>query len=762
MNKSIVSVPSKLLAVLFLSLFFVACSTTKYLQKDSTLLDKVSIKGNDTKLSNTDLRAYLAQKPNTMMLGILKFKLGTYSLSGRDTTKFINRMLRNIGEPPVEFDTLLIGDTERAIEKVLVNRGYLDAKVTSEYKTKKRKTNVEYYINSGDMYKIRYFSFDIDDDSVLSILNRYYTINSLEGQDLDVNQLNNIRDNIAKIFRQNGYYKVQKDIFVFRADTVGQNKNVDLHITIADQYRDSAAFSDVFTKRIIDNIYIYCYETLDISEIAYDTVNFAGYTIIYNSKRQIFYPRFLIDKVFFKSGQLYNEKSIERTTANFSSIAAIKYVNVAFTEKEGSLLDCNIFLLPSEKYGYSVGLEANTNSGSTIGAAVNLGFSDKNLFHRAETFKIDGRISYDLFRRSEDVFRHSISAGSDISLVIPKLFLPYFKEDFRLRHGATTKFSVNYTYQTHPDFERAILNTSFGYQWRSRRWQYGVDLADFSYIKVDSISEWFLRTNPNLLPTFEDHLVLKTVFSFATANATRTKARNTYSFRGRLSFGGNLFYFANMVFDQEKVEGKYRFFGISFAQFAKFDFNYSYNMYISSKFRMVYHAMFGIGIPYLNATILPFEEKFFAGGANSMRGWNARTLGPGSFYSITNSYLSQNGDIKMELNAEARFKLFWVLEGALFVDAGNVWTIKKYDNLEGSNLSFDGGKFLRDIALGYGLGLRFDFNYFLIRFDLGLKLYDPRYEAEEERWAIGSRYGGGKGKRIDSVGTLQFAIGYPF
>ena len=268
--------PSKLLSVLFLSLFFVACSTTKYLQKDSTLLDKVNIKGNDTKLSNTDLRAYLAQKPNTMMLGILKFKLGTYSLSGRDTTKFINRILRNIGEPPVEFDTLLIGDTERAIEKVLVNSGYLDAKVTSEYKTKKRKTNVEYYINSGDMYKIRYFSFDIDDDSVLSILNRYYTINSLEGQDLDVNQLNNIRDNIAKIFRQNGYYKVQKDIFVFRDDTIGQNKNVDLHITIADKYRESTAFSDVFTKKIIDNIYIYCYETLDISEIAYDTVSFSG------------------------------------------------------------------------------------------------------------------------------------------------------------------------------------------------------------------------------------------------------------------------------------------------------------------------------------------------------------------------------------------------------------------------------------------------------------------------------------------------------
>lgn len=745
-----------------LMIILASCSPTKYLQDNQVLLNKVKIKNNTTELSNGELKAYVRQKPNTLMLGTIKFKLGAYSLSGSDTTLFINRMLRNIGEPPVVFDTTLMHSSELSIQRALINKGYLNAEVTSSYKIRRRKGNVSYFIDSGNMYKIRYFSFDIDNDSVLQTLNRNYTINSLEGQNFDIDQLNELRTNIAQIFRNNGYYNVRKDIFAFKADTVKLSHNVDLKLVLNQQVADSAQFAGIFTQKRIDNITIYCYEDLDSSEISPDTIGFGGYTIIYNSKRQIFYPRFLIEKVFIKSGQLYNERSVTRTTLNFNTISAIKYVGISFTEKANNLLDCNIYLLPSEKYGYSVGLEANTNSGATVGAAVNAGFTDKNIFRRAEVFKIDGRLSYDLFRSNSGDFSHSFSAGGDVSLVVPKLLFPYFKEDFRLRHGATTKFSTNYTYQTHPEFQRAILNTTAGYKWQSRRSQYGVDVFDFSYIKVDSISETFLRYNPNLRPTFEDHLVLKSVFAYSNSNRARTNAKSFYTFRGRLSVGGNGFYLANIIFNQPKADGKYRVFGTPFSQFVKMDMDYSYNMYVSENLRFVYHAMFGIGIPYLNATILPFEERFFAGGSNSMRGWNARTLGPGTYYSTTNSYLSQNGDIKIELNAEARFKLFWVLEGALFVDAGNIWTVRKYDSMEGGLFSFDNNKFISDIAINYGVGLRFDFDYFLIRFDLGLKLYDPRYGTQEERWAIGSKYGGGAANRIDPLGALQFAIGYPF
>lgn len=748
----------------FISLIIMlaSCSSTKYLQDNETLLNKVKIKNNDTKLSNSDLKAFLRQKPNTLMLGIMKFRLGAYSLSGSDTTMFINRMLRNIGEPPVAFDSTLIYDSELALQRALVNKGYLNAEVTSNLSTKRRKSNISFVVNSGDMYKIRYFSFDIDNDSILSTLNRHYTINSLEGQAFDIDNLNELRNNIALLFRRNGYYHVQKDIFAFEADTAELNRNVDLKLVLNQQFADSTQFAERFTQKHIDKVTIYCYEELDPSEISPDTIEFGGYTIIYNSKRQIFYPRFLIEKVFIESNQLYNEQTVNRTISNFNTISAIKYVNISFTEKDGDLLDCSVFLLPSEKYSYSIGLEANTNSRATVGAAVNAGFTDKNIFRRAETFKVDGRLSYDLFRSNQGEFSHSFSAGGDVSLLVPKLLFPYFKEDFRLRHGANTRFSTNYTYQTHPDFQRSVLNTTAGYQWQSRRSQYGVDVFDFSYIKVDSISEAFLLYNPNLRPTFEDHLVLKTVFTYSTSNRRQASARDFYTFRGRLSVGGNTFYLANLIFNQTKVDGKYKVFGTHFSQFVKADMDLSYNTYISENFRIVYHAMFGIGVPYFNATILPFEERFFAGGSNSMRGWNARTLGPGTYYSTTNSYLSQNGDIKLELNAEARFKLFWVLEGALFIDAGNIWTIRKYDNMEGSEFLLDNNKFISDIALNYGFGLRFDFDYFLIRFDFGLKLYDPRYPTQEERWAISSKYGGGAANRIDPLGAIQFAIGYPF
>ncbi len=731
--------------------------------QNESLLKSIKFKENNTKVSNTELHSYVLQKPNSYILGVIPFKLGVYSLSGRDTTKFLNRFLQRIGEPPVILDTNLIYDTQLSLQQALKNRGYLDAQAISHHITKRKKTKLFYTIQSGSLYKIRYFSFDIENDSATSILNQNYTINSLTGQDFDVDKLNELREDITHTFRRQGYYNVQKEMFSFIADTVRLNDNVDLKLVIPKQHRDSNVVDKIFAKKTIDNITVYCFETLDQSELSPDTLYFDDYTIIYNSKRRIFRPTFLADKVFLKKGQLYNETVVNRTIANFNSIAAIKYVNVGFVEKEGDLLDCSIYIFPAEKYSYSLGVESNTNSGATVGAATSLGFVDRNLFHNAETFRIDTRVAYDLYRKYNEGYKHSVTAGGDVSLVIPKLLVPYFKEDFRLRHGATTKFSVNYTFQTHPDFKRSIFNTSFGYQWQRNRSQFGFDIADFSYIKVKDVSADFLRNNPNLRPTFEDHLVLKMVFNYSTTNRrVASPLRDYYSFRGRLSVGGNTLYLASMAFNRTPVNGQYRVFNTPFSQFVKGDFDYSYNMFVSKKFRIVYHAMFGLGFPYGNADILPFEERFFAGGSNSMRGWNARTLGPGNFYSTTNSYLSQNGDIKIELNAEARFKLFWVIEGAFFIDAGNIWTVKSYSEQAGGMFSFADNKFLKDIALNYGLGFRFDFDYFLIRFDLGFKLYDPRYSTESERWALSDKYGGGAGNRIDNIVALQFAIGYPF
>ena len=755
----------RVISVIIFSISVLSCSITKYVPDNSSLLKSVKFKDNNTKLTNSELHAYLLQKPNSYIVGLVPFSLGMYSMSGRDTTKLINRILRKVGEPPVILDTNLIYDSRLSLQQALENKGYLDATTSASYTTDKKRTKLVYTINSGSLYKIRYFSFDIPSDSAREVLNRNYTINSLEGRDFDVDKLNALRDDITRIFRNIGYYKVQKEIFSFVVDTTELNKRVDIKLVMNEQYKDTALIQQIFTPKYIDRITIHCYEELDQSELSDDTIHFGNYTIVYNSKRHIFRPQFLMNKVFISRNQIYNERIANRTVANFTSIASVKYANIAFVEKEEDMLDCNIYVFPSEKYSYSIGVESNTNSGATVGAATSLGFADKNLFHNAEMLKVDTRVAYDLFRRNYSRYQHAVTFGGDISLVVPKLLVPYFKEDFKLKHGASTKFSVNYTYQTHPDFRRSIANTTVGYQWQVGRSQYGLDIVDLSYIKVDSVSQEFLKSNPNLRPTFEDHLVLKLVFNCATTNrftSNNTVRRNYFSFRGRLSTGGNAMYLISKAINQQQTDGKYRIFNTPYSQFLKGDMDYSFNMYLSDKLRIVYHAMLGIGVPYGNANILPFEERFFAGGSNSMRGWNARMLGPGNFYSRSNSYLSQNGDIKLELNAEARFKLFWVLEGAFFVDAGNIWTIREYDDQKGGHFSLNNGKIFKEVALNYGLGFRFDFDYFLIRLDLGLKLYDPRYPNIEERWALTPKYGGGEGNRIDNIVALQFAIGYPF
>lgn len=334
----------RIILIIVFTLGLFSCSLTKYVPQNESLLKSIKFKDNNTKVSNTELHSYVLQKPNSYILGVIPFKLGMYSMSGRDTTKFFNRFLQRIGEPPVILDTNLIYDTQLSLQQALKNRGYLDAQAASHYITKRKKTKLFYTLQSGSLYKIRYFSFDIENDSAISILNQNYTINSLTGQDFDVDRLNELRENITHIFRQQGYYNVQKEIFSFVADTVHLTDNVDLKLVIQKQYRDSDIVEKIFTKKRIDNITIYCFEDLDQSELSPDTLHFNDYIVIYNSKRRIFRPTFLANKVFLKKNQLYNEVVANRTTANFNSIAAVKYVNVGFTEKESDMLDCNIYI----------------------------------------------------------------------------------------------------------------------------------------------------------------------------------------------------------------------------------------------------------------------------------------------------------------------------------------------------------------------------------------------------------------------------------
>ena len=781
----------------------VSCSLTKYVPEDKTLLSRVKIKKDTPELDASSLNNYVLQQPNSYMIGFMRTKLATYGLSGNDTTKWINRTLRKLGEEPVIFDSSLAEMSQNAINQAVKNKGFLNSKVTFEVENtgkRKRQTNVTYRVFSGTPFKIGRYEIDIKDDTIKNIINRFSNRNPLEDKLFDVDLLDDNRRRIAQNLRRLGYYNVQKEHFSYTADTSLVRNYVDLKLVLQKQYINDSIAKLLFTKKKINKISIHCYSENRIFEKDYltnlDTVYYNDYQIIYNQKKHIFKPKFLATKIMLSSNQTYNERMVERTNSNFGNLMAIKNVNVDFLERDSDMLDCRVFVSPSDRYGYSVGVDGTTTSNGDLGAKLNLGFADKNIFKGAEIFRLGANTSYEARREpyayvndndtvTKNRWLHSYSIGGEASLTIPQILLPFITNDFRRRYGGSTVFSVNYLYQNIIDrYKRSIANASMSYYWQRRNSKFSFSLVDLSYVYVPYIDEKFKgRLTPLSRYSFEDHLIMRMGFGWINTNMRNdVSMQNFYTFRTSLKLAGNLFYTISKLTNQKKDDGIYKIFKTPYSQFVKGEFDYSYNYSVNKKTKIVFHAGFGIGVPYGNASVLPYEERFYSGGANSLRGWNARSLGPGA-YNSSYDIFNQTGDIKLELNLEARFKLFWVLEGAFFIDAGNIWTIKNYPEQAGGVFLFTKknvekynainlehlqqiagdnpvvapnscAPFYEQIACSYGIGIRADFSFFLLRFDLGFKLFDPKYQSNGERWRTNL-------SKNNDIG-FNFAIGYPF
>lgn len=775
------------LLIFFICNLLISCSLTKYVPQDKTLLNRVKIKKDTPDLDASSLNNYLLQQPNSYALGFMRTKLAIYGLSGNDTAKWLNKTLRKLGEEPVIFDLPLVETSKYALNQAVRNKGYLNSTVTLDVVTKKRKTNVTYKIFSGTPYIIGRYEVDIQDDTIKNILTRLSRRNSLENKIFDVDLLNENRNTIAQNLRRMGYYNVQKEHFAYTADTTLVKNYVDLKLVLQQQYIvDSLAKKRLFEKKKIDKVSIHCY-TDNVSDENYltnlDTINYKGYQIIYNQKKHIFKPKFLTSKILLSQNQTYNERLVERTNSNLSVLPAIKYTNINFTAKDSNLLDCQMFVTPANRYAYSIGIDGTTNTGGDLGARLNVGYTDKNIFRGGEIFRLGANMSYEA--RWEKVplpndttatsikWLHSYSLGAEASLTLPQVLLPFITDNFRRRYGGSTVFSLNYSYQDLISrYKRHIANASMIYNWQQRNSKYSLNLINLSYIFVPSIEPSFekeyMKPTSFYRYSFESHLITQIGFTYSTTDRRNERSiQNFYTFRATVKTAGNILYGISKITKQKKEEGEkvYKVLGTPYAQFVKGDFDYCYNYLVNKNMRMVFHTGFGVALPYGNSLIMPFEERYYSGGANSLRGWDARALGPGSYKppSPTSDkkeiyYFNQSGDIKLDLNLEARFKLFWVLEGAFFIDAGNIWTIKNYQEQPGGaflftnrnvakyneiNLKYanDNGletpnsvePFYKQIACSYGIGLRADFSFFVLRFDLGIKLFEPKNQIGE-RW----------------------------
>jgi outer membrane protein assembly factor BamA len=745
----------------------VACSSTKYVPDGQYLLNTERIQVHSKDVNADMLSPFLRQAPNQRIFSIFRLQLAVYNLSGRDSTRWLSRWLRRAGEKPVIYDSLAMADSQSELQKELQNEGFQHAKVQVITKAKNKKINVLYHIVLGDPYKISSFTMAPTLDSLLKTKDSSqaaFTHLIKPGMNFNINELDQERTDLATFLRDNGYYNVTKEAFHFTADTsFAQNKaTIELGLR-PDLLANDTILHKTFTRKIIGHVTFETIPTLvelPSDENTTDSVSYEGYSMLYN-KKPFIHIKPLVSNTFIYPGTYYNEKAVKSTYASLNALPPVKYVNIQFNEHAPDTLDCDVQITPDKLQSFTNDVEG-TNSGGNLGVAEDFSYQHRNLFRGAELFKFHARASYESLGNLSNIFAYyATELGSDISLKFPTFLFPFLSRDFKRGLNASTTFSLGYNYQVRPEFVRTLANVGIKYMWSlNKNTTFSYDMLDLSYIYLPRIDSTFratyLSNSSPLRFSYENQMILRTGFSMQYMGQRANGAKSSYAnWRWDVSEAGNLLDGALHLFHVEpSADGAYRFSNIRFAQYIKADYDYTYNQFLSKDNRMVYHFNFGLANPLGNADAVPFEERYYAGGANGVRGWSSYTLGPGGYplSSGVIDFVNHTGDIKLQGNVEYRFKMFWKFDGALFYDAGNIWTIHHYSTQPDGTFYFS--QFYKQIAMSYGFGLRFNLNYFVLRMDLGHQLFNPAFRGNEAWIPVVTHFA----KRS----ALFFAIGYPF
>ncbi|MDO4933440.1 MAG: BamA/TamA family outer membrane protein [Prevotella sp.] len=734
---------SKYIYIIFLTVLMSACSVTKYVPDGGYLVDNVDVKTDAKRkdINTGNLKSYVRQKGNSRWFSAVKIPLATYSLSGRDSTKWINRTLKAMGEPPVLYDSLRTVQSCNDLRAELRNEGYLSADVEVKTKRKGKKIDLTYILHPGDAYYINNVEYDIRDSVIARLLHTDNPANRKlkTGMKFNVDALDRERKRLTEIIVNKGYYRFHKEFITYRADTVAGSKDIDVTLTL-NLYR---------TNHIADTLHT-CYTIRNVTYASGD----ADDDVIHLR------PNVMKNNTFIESNDLYSSKDLQKTYNHFGRLQAIKYTNISFKEvPDSNMLDCDIQISTNKPSTISFQPEG-TNTAGDFGAAATLTYQNRNMFRGSEVFSIELRGAYEAIKGLEGYANENFEEYSvETRLMFPRFIAPFLSRGFRRRNTATSEVSLLYDLQNRPEYHRRVLSLAWRYKWNDTNHhdKYQIDLLDLNYVFMPWISGKFREDyldnansrNAILRYNYEDLFIMKFGFGFSYNNGL-------YALKANIETAGNLLNAgAGMLKFSKNELGMYKLFNIAFAQYVKGDFDYTHNIRFDYNNALVFHFGLGIAYPYGNSNILPFEKRYFSGGANSVRGWSVRGLGPGKYTGRDGNidFINQTGDMKVDLNMEYRAHLFWKLNGALFVDAGNIWTLRSYEEQPGGVFKFS--EFLKDLAVSYGWGVRFNFDYFILRFDFGMKAIDPAREDHRGHYPL-------LHPRLSRDLTFHFAVGLPF
>lgn len=753
-----------------------SCSVSRHLPENASLLDRVKVISDGNSKIASSLKPKVRQQPNIRTFGLFRLPMWVYSLSGRKDN-FINRTLRNIGESPRVYDDTLTRKSCEVMEQTLVNQGYLKAKVTAKTEYRKHKAQVKYYVHPGRQYRISNVQYMCADTMMLGHV-LADTVNSpvKSGMPFDANVLNSERTRLASLLQSEGYYGFKKDDVTYLADTARNSSDVVLTIRIrsgrlSPESEDGVSVYVPRKKYRVESVSYLMYPTSRDYQHSYvfpDTVRLGGESFLYEG-----IPPFRFSAIqnasHITSGDMYDIRKVKDSYTSYGRLGALKYTNINFVERSDSSLGCYITLNPAKRVSMSTEVDF-TNTAGDVGVSAALSITDRNIFRGSESLTLKIRGAYENITHLTDYESGKfLEYGADMSLNFPRFILPFVQDEVQRRSMATTQLDLQYNAQTRPEFDRNVFSASWSYLWNSNRQiRHRFDLVGINFVSVPRKDKYFISNylnqynskNSIMKFNYEDLFIFRTGYDFyytsPDAGATKNYFDVSHSVRVSVETSGNLLYLLSNAMKIEKDSiGQYRLFDLAFAQYLKTDLAWTMNMNLGRRNNLLFHIETGVAYPFGNSRMLPFEKRYYAGGANSVRGWAVRGLGPGCYVSRngTIDYINQSGDLKLDLSLEYRMHMFWKLDGALFVDAGNIWTMYDYSDQPGGVFLWD--EFYKQIAVSYGVGVRLDLNFLVLRVDAAMKAINPMYAEGPLRYPIVH-------PRFKRDFAWHFAVGYPF
>ena len=773
--------------LLFLSsiIFFSSCSINHVIPDNQLLLvrNKITIKDSLKHITLNNLNNYIQQRPNRKTISIIPFNLWVYAITHPAKKNKLKHWLGIyklgdiIGEAPVLIDKEKAQKSAKEIQKTLFNNGYFNAVVNYEIDTiAPKRGKVIYHIDSKKPYIIDTLYYNIENDSIrMLILKNLKKSIIKKGLNYNIDLFEQERKRIEFLLKDNGYYYFSKDLIILDVDS---NKN---HVVITLNIHHSklpkeyySYFYKAMKRYIITKIYIHTnYSRKSFLEnktkylTSLDTIPLNNNIYIINRNSSPVNPKILLKRNEISPNSYYSISNVNKFIDYLWKLDVYKLVNIHFTEDSSAItnhLICNIELTPFLKYTTTTEIEGINSSGN-LGMAGSILFKNRSLFNRAEilNFRIKGAIQHQLLSTSgnnEKIIKYAafntINFTINSRLTFPKFVFPIRLSRFEHNKNPHTSISLDFNYQNRPEYENNIINTTFGYYWQHKKiFLHKLNLLEINSVKVYSLANNFYHTIKGtfLEQSYSDHFIYATSYSFQFNNQILHPNTPYLFFKSHIESSGYLLTIYNKLKKHKlNYDKSYHIFGLPYSQYLLGEIDFRYYFPLLHQQKIVYRNYIGIGYPYENIKALPFEKRFYSGGANGIRAWAIRTLGPGTFLDTISTYPNQSGDLKLETNLEYRFPIWNFIESALFIDMGNIWSLSKFDNRPGTLFHFS--NLLNELAIGVGTGFRFNFSFFLIRIDMGIKAHNPVMPLEK-RWTIFNEI---KSNDIN----FNFGIGYPF